>query len=226
MEPNNQVAVQRLLPIGPLDSRVTQAGPEKRPAPVSEQTSRAVANLFQEGPSSRLIYLDEDAMHAIASEALNDPLQLMQLQNLLGVEREKVDIGTINNAQMVNAAYFAQKIWLLPASEALIDIPPRPHKSATVSRELYPGAMVRVRAVVKSGQDLRSDRVTLTTVQGERELRIHLTITNYGALTLNRKFMIGRPLYVVGRLSKLSPPSVIAAAVLLAQPVKPLRAVE
>jgi hypothetical protein len=165
-------------------------------------------------------------MHAIASQALNDPQQLTQLQNLLGVEKERVDIGTINNAQMVNAAYFAQKIWLLPASEALIDIPPRPRKNVTFGNELYPGAMVRIRAIVKSAQDLRPDRVTLTTVQDEREVRIHVTVTNHRVLTLNRKFMVGRALYVVGRLGRLNPPSVIAAAVLLAQPIKKLRTVE
>jgi hypothetical protein len=213
MEHSNQAAVSRLRPAERPDDSEAQAA-SKSPAPVPEQTSRAVVNLFKQEPSSRLIYLDEGALHAIALEVLNDPLQLGNLQNLLG--GDKVDISSINNAQVVNAAYFARHIWRLPANEALIDIPPRPDRNVTSCNERYPGAMVRVRAIVKSAQDLRPDRVTLTSMQGEREVRIHVTTTHDRALSLNRKFMVKRGLYVVGRLSKLSPPSVVAAAVLLA----------
>ena len=154
-------------------------------------------------------------MRAIGLQLISDPYQYMELKNL--PNNEYMQLDSLLDAQLINAAYFARRIWELPTNETLMDIPP------LLRDELYPGVMVRARALVKSRQDLRPDRLTLTNVQGGGMERIHMLITDRGALSVNRSFLVTQVLYVVGQLCKLDPLSLTAAAILLAPRSKELK---
>ena len=155
-------------------------------------------------------------MRAIGLQLISDLDQYRVLQNL--PNNEYMQLKSLFDAQLINAAYFARHIWELPANETLMDIPP------LLRDELYPGVMVRARALVKSRQDLRPDRLTLTNVQSAGMERIHVVITDRGALSVNRSFLVGQVLYVVGQLCRLDPLSLTAAAILLGPRPKELKA--
>ena len=155
-------------------------------------------------------------MHVIGLQLISDPYQYMELKNL--PNNEYMQVGSLLDAQLINASYFARRIWELPANETLMDIPP------LLRDELYPGVMIRARARVKSTQDLRPDRLTLTNVQGGGMERLHVLIRNRGALSINRSFLVKQVLYVVGQLCRLDPLSLTAAAILLPPRSKELKA--
>jgi hypothetical protein len=161
-------------------------------------------------PSNRIVYLDEESMRTIGLQLVSDLDKYNELTNL--PNNEYLQLKSIFDAQMINAAYFARRIWDISANEILVDIPP------LLRDKLYPGVMVRLRALVKSRQDLRPDRLTLTHMGGEANERIHVMIANRGTLSANRSFLEGQILCVVGQLSRLDPLSLTAAAVLLAPP--------
>jgi hypothetical protein len=207
MDSHNPQAFRHLEPDGAaVNSEMHSA--ETSPATVSEQGSKGFAHLIADNPSRRLIYLDEDVMRAIGLQVISDPLQFNSLK--VRSANDNVALSSINDARTISAVYFAQIIWYIPPNETLIDFPPLDQKTIS-GDELYPGAVVRTRAVVESKQDVRPERLTLT-AQGKR---IHVTITNRGALSVNRSFLFKRVLYVAGYLSRLNPLSLTAAAILL-----------
>ena len=151
-------------------------------------------------------------MRSVSMRLINDPRLFVKLS-----ERSKndhVQLGNINDAGAVDAVYFAQRIWPLPGTETLIDIPPLCKEAA--SREWYPGAVVRVKAFLRAKEDLRPGRLTLTAFGN---LRIHVELANRGTLSVNGAFLNRRALFVIGELRRLNPLSVAAAAVQLADGV-------
>jgi hypothetical protein len=166
-------------------------------------------------PSNRIIYLDEESMRTIGLQLVSDLDQFNELSTM--PNNDYLQLKSIFDAQMLNAAYFARRIWDVSANETLVDIPP------LLRDKLYPGVMVRLRALVKSREDLRPDRLTLTNMGGEATERIHVLITNRGTISANRSFLAGQVLCVVGQLRKLDPLSLAAAAVLLAPSSKDLK---
>jgi hypothetical protein len=207
MDSNDSPGVLNLEPEDQLVSDASQPA-SKSPEADDQRYVSGVSVPVPQTPSNRLIYLDEDSMHAIGLRLISDPYQYMVLQNL--PNNEYMQLKSLFDAQLINAAYFARRIWELPANEALMDIPP------LLRDELYPGVMVRARALVKSRQDLRPDRLTLTNVQSGEMERIHVMIPDRGALSINRSFLVGQVLFVVGMLCRLDPLSLTAAAILLA----------
>lgn len=197
-----------VLNLEPADQPVngTSQSDSERPAGVAQEYMAGVSDPVSVMPSNRLIYLDEGSMHVIGLQLISDPYQYMELKNL--PNNEYMQVGSLLDAQLINASYFARRIWELPANETLMDIPP------LLRDELYPGVMIRARARVKSTQDLRPDRLTLTNVQGGGMERLHVLIRNRGALSINRSFLVKQVLYVVGQLCRLDPLSLTAAAIL------------
>jgi hypothetical protein len=158
-------------------------------------------------PSNRIIYLDEESMRTIGLQLVSDLDKFNELTNL--PNNEYLQLDSIFDAQMLNAAYFARRIWDISAGETLVDIPP------LLPDKLYPGVMVRLRALVKSRQDLRPDLLRLTNIGSEAIEHIRVMITNPGTLSANRSFLEGQVLCVVGQLRKVDPLALTAGAVLL-----------
>ncbi len=214
MDRGDSPAVLNLKPEDQPANGTSQSASDS-PAGVTQEYASRVSDPVSVMPSNRLIYLDEGSMRAIGLQLISDPYQYMELKNL--PNNEYMQLDSLLDAQLINAAYFARRIWELPTNETLMDIPP------LLRDELYPGVMVRARALVKSRQDLRPDRLTLTNVQGGGMERIHMLITDRGALSVNRSFLVTQVLYVVGQLCKLDPLSLTAAAILLAPRSKELK---
>jgi hypothetical protein len=174
----------------------------------SKQHHDGVSDPVPNRPSNRLIYLDEDVMRSISSRLINDPNQFAKLSE--SSKNDNVKLEFVNDASTLDAAYFARRIWRAPANETLMDIPPL--DSTTSPSELYPGAVIRARAFLRSREDLRPGRLTLTTLGNER---LHVVMANRGVLSINKTYLHDHVLYVVGQLHRLRPLSITAAAVLL-----------
>lgn len=178
--------------------------------------SGRIPRIIPETPSSRLVYLDEAAMRAIGFRLINDPILFARLNEKAGNDHVKLEV--INDAESIDVVYFAQHIWDIKpeeTGETLLDIPAlNPEESSC--DELYPGAIIRARGFVNSKQDLRPDRLSLTT--NEDGDRILVAIASRSALSVHRRFLEGRVLFIVGQLCKLNPLSLLAAAILLARP--------
>jgi hypothetical protein len=208
MNSDSSSAIRALVPDDSSLHGATQSS-NRRLSVASEQRLNGVSDPVLDEPSNRLIYLDEDAMRLIGLRLLNDRDGFVTLSNTAQIYNAK--LGAINDANAIDAVFFAQRIWNMPNNETLMDIPPLP--SITSSHELYPGVVIRARAFLRAKEDLRPGRLTLT--RGNE--RLHVEMSNRGVLSVNRTFLCGRALYVVGQLRRLKPLSLAAAAVLLAQ---------
>jgi hypothetical protein len=186
---------------------------EDIPAPSRDGDSRAanleagsqgdpVGVVISEYPSARVIYLDEDIMHSVSSRLLSDRDQFPRLKHIAKGDSVRLDV--LNDASAIDAIYFAQRIWLVPRSEVLIEIPPLDG--------LYPGAAVRVRGFLRTKKDLLPDRLTLVS---EGKFRVRVEMANRGVLSANGSFLDGRGLFVVGQLRRVNPLSLAAGAILL-----------
>lgn len=175
----------------------------------SRQEQYGVSDPVADYPSNRLIYIDESLMRSISLRLINDPGQFARLKGRAA--NDNVSLKFINDANAINVVYFAQRIWYVPPSETLMDIPPL--DPATSRGELYPGVVVRIRAFLRVKEDLRPGRLRLTSNENER---LYVEMANHGVLSINRMFLCNRVLYVVGQLHRIRPLSVLAAAVLLA----------
>jgi len=162
---------------------------------------------IEEMPSNRLIYLDEDVMRSVSARLLNDPRLFPRLKGRAG--NDNVRLTVINDSNSIDPVYFAQSIWHVPHNETIIDIPPLDEATPP---DLYPGAVIRVRAHLRVKDDLRPERMTLT---GPGKERIHIEMAKRGVLSINRIFLDSRALYAVGQLRRLNPLSIAAAAILL-----------
>jgi hypothetical protein len=208
MNSNNSTAVRNLVPEdSSLDG--TQQPASTNPIVAPEQRYHGVSDPVANRPSNRLIYLDEAVMRSIRSRLINDSNQFVKLRESSTTDHVKLDV--INDATAIDAAFFARRIWRALNSEALMDIPPL--DSTASPNELYPGAVIRARGFLRTKEDLRPGRLTLTTLGKER---FHVEMANRGVLSINRTYLNGRVLYVVGQLHRLKPLSIVAAAVLLA----------
>jgi hypothetical protein len=190
---------------------------DSQPGRINEESDRrkdspGVVGPLAEDPSNRLIYLDEDVMRVVSMRLVNDPRLFVKLRERS--KNDNVKLLVINDADAVDAVYFAQRIWHLPVSETLIDIPSLNGEAA--STDPYPGAVVRVKAFLRAKGDLLPGRLTLT---GFGNLRIRVELAHRGTLSINSAFLSGRALFVVGELRRLNPLSVAAAAVHLANGV-------
>jgi hypothetical protein len=204
-------AVGEIIPADlPADSESQPGGINQEPD--RQEDSPRLIGPLAEDPSNRLIYLDEDVMRVISMRLVNDPRLFVKLRERSG--NDHVQLGVINDAGAVGAVYFAQRIWHLPVSETLIDIPSLNGEAA--STDPYPGAVVRVKAFLRAKGDLLPGRLTLTAFGN---LRIRVELAHRGTLSSNSAFLSGRALFVVGELRRLNPLSVAAAAVHLANGV-------
>lgn len=181
-----------------------------KPPTVLDEEPKGVRGLMADRPSNRIIYLDEQAMRSISCRLVNDSRQFSTLSGMRANDHVRLEV--INDANDIDPVYFALRIWHVPPSETVIDIPPldasdRPY-------ELYPGAIVRVRAFLNA-KDLRPDRLTLTC---GGNVRVHAELENRGVLSINRTFLNNRALYVVGQLRRLTPLVLTTAAILLSEP--------
>jgi hypothetical protein len=163
--------------------------------------------MMRESPCGRLLYLDEYAIQVVGSRLMNDPEQFTSLKAMASNFNVKLDV--INDASAIDASYFAHSIWSAYCNDTLVDIPS--FSGMPIPGELYPGAVVRVRAFLENKEDLRPERMTLTAPG----VRIHVEMTKRGILSANKSYLLGRGLYVVGQLKRLRPLSVVGAAVLL-----------